>query len=108
MSAEANIDAVSKQIFEYAKRSFVTGLGELIKTEVCKVDNTNPTFKSKRAFLKTILCDLDHNITDSNEEKKNMFKNYMLYVQMAESETSKQFLHSLIIKLLKDVLTKQC
>ena len=66
------------------KESFVRDLGELIKTEVCKEDNKNPTFKSKRAFLRTILTDLGqktHNLTHVNEEKQKIFKEFMLYVE---------------------------
>ena len=111
MTPEENIDAVSEQILDYAKRSFVEDLGELIKTEVCKADNRSPTFKSKRAFLRTILTDLGQKtnnllVTHAKKEKENIFKEFMLYVEMAESQASERFFLDEIVKLLKEMLTK--
>lgn len=108
MSAEANIDAASKQIFDHAKRSFVKDLGELIKAEVCKADNKNPTFKSKRAFLRTILTDLAQktlNLAHAKEGKEKIFKEFMLYVELGESKPSEDFFLDLIVKFLKEMLT---
>ena len=67
MTEKANIDALSKRIFDYAKRSFFINLGELIKVEVCNQANRNPTFKSKRAFLRTILTDLGQRAHNLNQ-----------------------------------------
>lgn len=98
MTAEANIEAVSQEIFDYAKKSFVKRLGEVIKTEVSKDENKNPTLKSKRDFLRTILIDLvsKTSLSDLSKEKQNVFDEFMLYVEMGESEASENFFLSAI------------